>query len=77
MQDLFMKIYENNWCSYILNLLDEINMENKFYSHEIIDIAEVQNRYYEINCSEWCNGIASKPKLRLYMNYKNHFYNKT
>ena len=29
-------------------------MESKFYNREIIDIAELQNHYYEISYSEWC-----------------------
>ena len=60
-----------NWSEDFFMIMDEINMQNHFLSHSIVDIDMVKGLLYSSDYSKWNSDRFSKPKLRYYNMYKN------
>ena len=60
----------NNWCSDIKGILNEINLLPNFDNKLTCDIEQVSVSLKEQDKSLWSNNISNKPKLRTYITFK-------
>ena len=72
---LFNKLHmeDNNWCSHIHGILENIDMDHLYDSGEILNIQEVKNKLSVNNQRDWMNMVEAKPKLRTYKLLKREY----